>query len=1136
MCICNDLRGFALSRHLTKLPEKSFKVAEGDVVGGLVHVMDKPIGIEEGMVGMSIDSPAYRQYIKSVLSDLDAYRNGAKPKPELEKLFERYSKIVKFDSFQSFNNLLPKEQEFLVDLMLHDPKIPEYLENLKKQSRSKKAEKSVAALDKLVMAGKLLNLDLDNLPKDGILRVGPKDNPYKKHRYGPSWNEAKKVLFSTGKLHEVKAGQAYYVNEGMGGLLFQNYKNKCGIDEKNDHFAVKIQKFINGGKANPSPDETNKVYMVKQDGEMVLGGTGPGWNKMMKTTMGKSFQFLANPFVVIASGGLLGLAYGAIMLGWRSFYLRKNKPTSANSDAIVESLATKLAQIRGMETQEINTIEGTYADGSPKIATIVTWTPGCRDLSGRLSGGESELSSVVLLQTEDAERYKVSIIEDDEGNRHEILLREIKKKGEVIGYEKMDKDGKNITPATKKEFNAAYAISDDRIVGFGESLIGMISMGDHDGIGKKGQNKAIAPLIPPQDPQIYQFYGIDFGKAYQKANPIIASLSDDFSFNNPTNKRKRFSNYSMLYDNPLSEKMKGVYLLAALRGGLTDPQKEKIAADYEARGDKAFATKLLGYPPSMKIDELLMFISEQKQKYQQLLEKNPQDTKLQQHFKNLDDLYEKVSQTKDKSLATAFFSYPAAVGGVNSDLALIKAEEEKYRQLADEAEKNGDLKKRDEFQSYAARVEDVHKIAQANDRHILGVFKQRIGLTPTQIDVLENLEKLTSKQVTTLSPDGKVVLNHIRVEPKGRFKWQIDHEGNLVSDAVSKENKDEIRTRFSELIQQLAEQLKKEPQNQQLIGLISVLKATQTSIKAGDKIKINNVGDPSLVTLLAKHVTESTIAKTRPEIKTFRTLEQRNDFHKMIKKYEQTKAAQKETNKVDQKPQVKSSPPIKSEQRRSHTLQSTMESSRIRTNSAPPKLTSTRAKIVTPLFTHRQEAEELTPSLQKTVGQSGLALHKLHAYISDYDKEMKEKGENENGIHRLKIPLDGLKHLKMGENEALELPFENENGKIIKAFAQDSPAHQGIVYSTAAGLDMKNEKDRAEFEFSARQICLLAVMNAQPNTEFDFSVAPIEKQPILKKAFEEAVKIAIGNSAFTEENRPIIKGEDPSSKIRVKTQ
>jgi hypothetical protein len=52
----------------------------------------------------------------------------------------------------------------------------------------------------------------------------------------------------------------------------------------------------------------------------------------------------------------------------------------------------------------------------------------------------------------------------------------------------------------------------------------MLSTGDRDGMGKKGQNKAITPLDPPVDNQIYQFYGIDYGKAYVADNPVIKSL------------------------------------------------------------------------------------------------------------------------------------------------------------------------------------------------------------------------------------------------------------------------------------------------------------------------------------------------------------------------------------------------------------------------------------------------------------------------------------------------------------------------------------------------------------------------------------------------------------------------------------
>ncbi|MBN9288126.1 MAG: hypothetical protein BGO43_13360 [Gammaproteobacteria bacterium 39-13] len=1109
-----------MKRHLTKLPEKSFKVAPGDVVGGLIYVMDKPLGIEEGMVGMSIDAPAYREYIKSMLINLDGLRqeNKKSSNPDIDKLLQRYSKMAKFPSFKGLN---ADQQNFIIDLMMYDPKIPQYLTELKKAAASKDYE----AVEKLKMAEELLNnINIDNLPKNGILKFG-KDNPYKKHRHGPSWSEAKKVLFSTGKLHEVKAGQAYYVNEGMGGLLFDAYQKKCNV-KASDHFATKIKKLIQGGKNQPKPDETNKIYMVKQDGEMVLGGTGPGWNKMMKTTTGKSFQFLANPFLIAATAGLSGLVYGGIMLGWRAFYLRKNKPTSANSDAIVESLATKLAEIRGMTAQEIDTINGTYANGAPKIATVVTWTPGCRDLSGRLTGGESELASVAVLQTDKGELYKV----DAQGN----MLKEIKKDDEVIGYEKMDKDG-NITPnITKEEFDAASAISDDRIAGFGESLIGMISAGDHDGIGKKGQNKAIIPLIPPQDPQVYQFYGIDYGKAYQRDNPIIGSLKDDFSFTQPSDKRKKFSNYSMLYDNPLSEKMKGVYLLAALRGKLSNAQKEKIAADFEARGDKSFALKLLGYPPSLKVDELLPFINEQKQKYQSLADKAENSTERQKHLQQvqeLGELYTNIEQTKDKSLATTLFSYPASVGKYNSDLLLIKAEQDKYERLAKEAEQGGNLEKRDEYLSYATRVAVVERIARETDDKILSVFESRIQLTPSQLDLLDNLEKLTSKKVTTLSPDGKVQLNHIRVEPEGRFAWQFEKDGSLISDKVPDDaTAKEIREKLSNLIKQLETQ----PKDQQSAALIDTLIRIQSSVKKGEPIKILNTGDPSIVTMLEQHMTESTVAKSRPEIKTFRSPEQRSDFHKMVRHYEQIKNPQTKDKEAKEKKAQENAPPsmekgIDDPEINKPELNEGIRQ-RVRSNTAPSQLPSaSRKKVVTPIFA-LQKREEHSSSPQQTLGQTGIELNKLRKYITDYAAQESNRkidptdAPSEKGIHRLKVPSEGIKTTRIGDfkqHEALELTFKQSKESKVKAYAQASPDQQGIVYSTPAGL----EKDPEKFKFAAEQICLLAVMNASPGTEFDLTIAPKEQQGVLKQAFDDAIKVAIEKKVFTEENRPYTKGE-----------
>ncbi|MGE3318615.1 MAG: hypothetical protein AB7I18_04905 [Candidatus Berkiella sp.] len=722
-----------IGRHLKKLPEKSYKVAPGDVIGGLVYVMDKPLGIEEGMVGISIDSKGYRDFIKEQIALLETVRQDPGQQhltsPELQ---DRYNKIYR----NRRNNFYSAPIETQIDLLM-------------------------------------------------------KDKKHEKKRHGPSWKEFKNVFFSFGKYHEMKGLQTYYVNKGAGGLLFDAYKKKCGIKEK-EHFASHINKLTKNN---------NKAYMIKQDGQLVMGGTGPGWQKILKTTTGKKLQRLVNPFVIVLTGGLSALVFGVALGLWRRHYLKNNTPTSVNADAIVETLSTKLAQIKGFKSQEIDTIEGTYTNGAPKVVTAVSWMPGCRDLSDKLAGGKDNYESVIIAWDKHEVPYKQAQID---GIDYVIRSKGKDKKGHITGYEKVAPDGK-VSPATLEQYQAGKAVSNDSIGGLGESLLSFITMADRDGIGKIGQNKAILPLNPPQGNMTHQFFGIDFGKSFKGPNPIVGSLRDDFTFDNPNGIRERFVNYSALYDNPLREKMKGVYLLAALRDQLTPFEKERIAAEYQAGNDQAFADKLRGYP--------------------------------------------------------------ASVGGVNADTALIDAEKRKYIALANDPARKD---QKDEYLQYAERLDEVSKIAKNTDKAIMKTFEKRMHLTPVQIDLLDNIEKLTAKNAHTLSIDGKVQLNHIRVDRADRVEWQLQKNPNGTFDLTCEERQNipAIRERLNKL---------NDPEITPLLQQIAL---------DGKKLSLKNISEADL-NKLCQRLSEQKVADARGV--EYRSLEQRNAFHHRLKPAENKK-------------------------------------------------------------------------------------------------------------------------------------------------------------------------------------------------------------------------------------------------------
>lgn len=926
-------------RHRNRLPEKTFEVAPGDLIGGLIYVMDKPLGIEEGMVGISMDSEPYREFVADMIQAME-YKLSPTVPEDLE--------------LKSRANMIPSDHPVFKGYQKFKDTHPELFSTPH---------------------------NIDNII-DGLL----KDKTQKKARHPLRARDIKK-FFSFRKLHEIKAFQSYYKNTGMGGLLFQYYKQTCQI-KPNDHFATQIGKLINHG---------NKAYMVKQDGKMQLGGTAPGAKKVLKTGIGKKWlQPLLHPVVIVATAGLSVPLFGIGMGVFRGFYITRNRPANANSDAIVEALSTKIAGIKGFYAQEIDTIEGTYANGTPKIATVVTWAKGCRDLSGKIAGGGKTWDNVVAMwDKENGLPVKI----DHEGNLIEV--KEKDDKDRPISYQKILPDG-TITTASKTEYDQAKMISEDKILGLGESLLSFISMGDRDGIGGMGQNKAYIPL----GNGLYQFYGIDFGKAYNGDNPIVGSLRDDFSFENPAGAQQRFRNISILYDTPLRDKMKGVYLLAALRGQMDPDTKARIVQEYRELGDDTFAEKLTNYPDS--------------------------------------------------------------VGGVNADLVLIQSEIQKYQTL----EQNTPVgTAKDQYGTYVRRLQDVLRIATSSDETILATFDKRKNLTPKQIDLLDNVEKLTAKKAYTTSPDGKVILNHIRVENVDRVPWQITpgQNGNftLTCEGESSEN------------------------NQVLQQLTKINGFPPMQVSNG---KLTLEVTPAIFQMLQANLTEQKVAEIRGLH--YRTPEERKRVFELLTAKRKTDINGEQRVKVKVQPEEPTS---------SMTIHSPTPA--VLDMSAPVaqpvERASTRARPIGFAFNSTSAPIVTEPSFKQT--QTNVAA--LYNYLTP---------ENKTKHHVLEAKD---KHIKSGVH-AVEITFENPDTKAKpKAFAENGSTQDSISFSTTVGLPQD------DFKFIAKEIAAMAMALAKPGAEFDLTNAPEAKREILVEAFTQAIEEAIKDNRFKEDTKPTIKTE-----------
>lgn len=207
---------------------------------------------------------------------------------------------------------------------------------------------------------------------------------------------------------------------------------------------------------------------------------------------------------------------------------RLKKKKEENKNALLECMAAKIANVSGMETHEQGMVFGTYRDGHPKLMTLTAWKDGFSDFEGKLAGG-SKLHGNYFVEM-DAER-------DVFGNKQP----------------KKDKDG--------------YFISDNSLTDLGENLPLILRQGDYDVLGGKGGNKGFFNK---------KLFGIDFGHVYREKNPIVATLQDDFSFDF-TKQKNPFKNITVFYDNPLSEKMKGIHYLIKQRTG-QNPSDEIMEA------------------------------------------------------------------------------------------------------------------------------------------------------------------------------------------------------------------------------------------------------------------------------------------------------------------------------------------------------------------------------------------------------------------------------------------------------------------------------------------------------------------------------------------------------------------------------
>ena len=367
-------------------------------------------------------------------------------------------------------------------------------------------------------------------------------------------------------------------------------------------------------------------------------------------------------------------------VSWRAF--GKDKKKNRNKYILQEVLSCNLAQSVGMKTQDQTLVFSEYEDGKIKLLAQATWDFGLQEM-GKNSDGE---------------------------------------KREYVGDGK--KGGCYLATLENRE-KGHYLSDDETIMDLGEQLIGLMLGDDTDSPGNRVQNKAWRPGSNT-------YFGIDFGHALRGKNHIVTKLDDAFSFDTGG---RNYKNLSVFFDNPLSEKMKGVYLLRKAMTGISP--SEKILAGYS----REFREKIENIKPF-----------EHNRIFQAYIDRFVDLSKIEKI--KMIEAKEELEQAKLDGVG--FF------------------ERRKLKRKVKRFEKSGK-------QYLALAVESgraKHNYVTAAE-HILSVFADRIDRSPIELTLMDNLEKLASKSslvsVEKIKKGKKsgvktIFLNHLKIEKKDRKK------------------------------------------------------------------------------------------------------------------------------------------------------------------------------------------------------------------------------------------------------------------------------------------------------------------------------------------------------------------------------
>ncbi len=228
-----------------------------------------------------------------------------------------------------------------------------------------------------------------------------------------------------------------------------------------------------------------------------------------------------------------------------------------------------------------------------------------------------------------------------------------------------------------------------------------------------------------------KLYGFDFGHAFRK-NPYIKKFDHNFNFENTKETLSSFKNLSVFFDRSMSEKMLGIFIIYQ---GMSEHSKKLIFKKSERENiEKA--------------------INHYKEKYPIFSER-----------------FDKINP------------------------GVIKRSFDKQIEICNqEIEKNSSKEITQYYTAYRNNLQEALTTAIENEHILMGLFREKMELSPDEVNLMDNLNKYCANSLTHYSPDNKVKLNYPAYSERNKhfYDWKISEKNDQQVTLVSQHSKKNV--------------------------------------------------------------------------------------------------------------------------------------------------------------------------------------------------------------------------------------------------------------------------------------------------------------------------------------------------------